>query len=147
VLADVALPSLRTRMSKGESELDYALAFDRVNEAEFQHVSNLVSQDFIAKLKDASEKRRKESAELTKLDETIRNYEADKALKTRPLNEQKFLELRQKANSEKSEREEAEQLDHTNQQGIQRSYYVNEVLAITADYLTQLHGATLASAN
>jgi carboxyl-terminal processing protease len=145
VVADVALPSLRTRISKGESELDYALAFDHVKEADFQHVANLVSPDLIAKLKEASEKRRKESADFTKLDETIRRYDEDKARKTMPLNEQKFLELRAQANSEKSEREEFEKFDHANQESIKRDFYVNELLAITGDYLTQLHGATLAS--
>ena len=56
VLADVELPSLTTHLDVGESDLDYPVAFDKVDSAAF-HRLGLVSKPICDRLKDLSTQR------------------------------------------------------------------------------------------
>src|SRR5439155_4046903 len=78
VLSDVELPSITTHMDVGESDLDYALKFDKVAAADYTPVSD-VNPTMIGKLREASEARRAKSADFTKLTAQIDRYKKFKA--------------------------------------------------------------------
>jgi carboxyl-terminal processing protease len=143
VLADVILPSLSTEISKGEKELDYAVAFDHVPAATFARLPGKVEPAILESLRNKSQSRREKSEDFQKLDEQIARYVEDSARKTLPLNEQKFMELRKRSDAERTEREEFEHTTENN--GIRRDFYVDEVLLITADYLAALRGENVAA--
>jgi carboxyl-terminal processing protease len=134
VLADVVLPSFSSHLSKGEKDLDYALEFDKVPAAAFRNVEGMISNDVVAALRQKSEERRKNSNDFAGLEQEIQHYEEDLARKSVPLQEEKFRELRKETDAEKTEREQFETLENRNN-GVERDFYLDEVLAITADYV------------
>ncbi|MBM4000538.1 MAG: tail-specific protease [Planctomycetes bacterium] len=145
VLSDITLPSLSSHIAKGEADLDYALAFDHVPAADVKPFDKLVVDDVVAKLREASSKRIGSSSDFAKLTERIARYDVDSARKTIPLNETKFMELRKQEDAEKTEREQAETLDGHGGTGISRNFYLDEVLAITAEYASAVSGSGAAS--
>ncbi len=144
VLADIVLPSLSAHISKGESELDFALEFDRVDKSDYEK-SELLSAEIIEALRTASAERRAKSEDFKKLEEQIRRYQEDVARKTMPLREDKFLEIRKRADAEKTEREQFDTLENRDHTEIERDFYMNEVLAITADFVSKLNPSAVAA--
>jgi carboxyl-terminal processing protease len=134
VLADVVLPSLSAHISKGESELDYAVEFDQVPAARFTKL-DMIQPEWVAELNELSSARREEASDFQSLLEKIARYQEDVARKTMPLQEEKFLALRKRADAEKTAREQLDTLEHRADSKIKRDYYMDEVLAITADYV------------
>ena len=139
VLADVVLPSLTMHISQGESELDYAVEFDQVPTARFQKLG-MTTPEMLAKLNELSSQRRGASSEFQSLLEKIARYKEDVARKTMPLQEEKFLELRKQADAEKTAREQFDTLEREGESKMKRDFYMNEVLAIAADYVRLLTG-------
>ena len=137
VIADVVLPSLTTHISKGESELDYALAFDKVDPATFDKNAQ-VTDEILTKLREKSTERVSKSEDFKGLLERVARYDEDAARKTMPLNEDKFMELRKRADAEKTEREQFDTLEPETEKHIERDFYLNEVMDIAADYVTAL---------
>jgi carboxyl-terminal processing protease len=146
VLADVVLPSLTTHLSKGEAELDYALAFDKVPAADFDKTDQ-VNDEMLAKLRQKSTERLMKSEDFNGLVERIARYDEDVARKTMPLNEDKFLELRKRADAEKTEREQFNTLEPEMETHIERDFYLNEVMDIAADYVAELGSTAVAGTN
>lgn len=144
VLADLVLPSLSSQISKGESELDYALQFDQVEKSDYAKLGT-VTPEIIERLRSASAARRESSAEFKQLAEKIARYQEDVARKTMPLNEAKFLELRKRSDAEETEREQFDTLEHSGDAEIKRDFYLSEVLAITVDFAQQLAPADVAA--
>jgi carboxyl-terminal processing protease len=140
VLADVALPSLTSHMDIGESDLDYALQFGEVPSAlQEQDRMTLINDDLLSKLRKRSADRQAQSADFQKLTENIRRYLEQKQRTSVTLNEQKYLAERQEWDSEKEEEEEIENQFDTDRPVFDReSFYNQEVMAITSDYLELL---------
>ena len=134
VLADVELPSLTTHLDVGERDLDYSMAFDKVDPLEFKRLG-YVTRAIRDQLKDLSEKRCRSSEKFQKVLRNIVRYKQQKARKHVTLNEAKFLEERAEINADKAEQEEIEAINDPNQPPIKRGYYLDEALAITVDYL------------
>jgi carboxyl-terminal processing protease len=137
VMADVELPSLTTHLDVGEADLEYPLAFDRVNPVPHTKYE-LMDTALIEQLRAHSVQRQVDSEDFRKELQKIQRYRERKDRKTMTLNEEKFLAEQAEFNEEKEEEEEIESLQDNDDEVVQRDYYFNEVLAITADYLEQL---------
>lgn len=130
VEADIVLPSFSNHMDVGESDLDFAIEFDKVKSAKF--VSNdQVSGDIVSELEKKSSTRIAKSENFKKLESKIQDYLKEKDKKSITLNEKKFFE--RDLDTEK-ENEKALEEQVNGSQKIKRDFYLNEVMAITADY-------------
>jgi len=137
VLADVELPSLSTHYDVAEADLDYPVDFDKVPPADIPKFG-YVTEDIRGLLRQLSDERRGQSEDFQELSRDVELYLERKNRKYVTLNEEKYLaELRQ-LNAEKKEKESLEKLADANELGIERTFYLNEALAITADYLRAL---------
>ena len=137
VLADVLLPSLTDHMDVSEADLDYPVAFDKVPTTQF-HRFDSVTPNIVSTLKELSGGRMEKSTDFAKLQKNIKRYEEQKAKKEVPLNEQKFLARRAELDADDEEEKIAEDQANGNAEVFKRTYYENEVLAITLDYLRLL---------
>jgi carboxyl-terminal processing protease len=134
VLADVELPSITTHMTDvSESDLDYALPFDKVASLGFQRFDD-VNPAVCDQLRRLSEQRVQNSEKFQKVVRNIFRYKQQKAKRYVTLNEAKFLKERAELNADK---EEESALDNLNDlsDDINRDYYLDEILAITADFM------------
>lgn len=136
VLSDVELPSLTTHLDVSESDLDYPVEFDQVKQLRFPNLG-MVTEAMINALKNASMERVTKSEEFQKLAKKIERYKEQKERKAVTLNEEKFLAERKEVNADEEEKKKIEELADK-EEGIQRDYYLDEVLAMTVDYLDML---------
>ena len=81
VQSDVELPSITTHLPVGESDLDHAIAFDKVPAAPFQ-ASGRVTADMLKSLRERSVERIKGNDEFTKVEKDIAQYQKRKSEKT-----------------------------------------------------------------
>lgn len=139
VLADIELPSLTTHMDVAESDLDYALPYGKVPPMDFKRYP-FVDATTIDLLRRNSQQRLSQSEDFQKDQQDIVRYLERKEEKTVTLNEQRFLAEAEKLNTDKEEKETLEQINEPEDSEIKRDYYLDEVLAITLDYLQQLTG-------
>ena len=137
VLADVELPSLSTHYDVGEADLDYPVDFDKVPPAEIPKFG-YVTEDIRGMLRQLSDERRGQSEDFQELSRDVELLLERKNRKYVTLNEEKYLEELRQLNAEKKEKESLEKLADANELGIERTFYLNEALAITADYLRAL---------
>ena len=146
VLPDIVLPS-RTNLRLGESELDYAIDFDKVDPAPFA-TYNLVAANTITEIRARSDARVQQSAEFAKELERIKRYQKYKDEKAIPLNEEEFL-ARRDVEKEAEEEEEKlfEEQSGEKEEVFQDDFYNREVVDITLDYLKALWNSKLASVN
>jgi carboxyl-terminal processing protease len=135
VLADLVLPSI-TGYLQGVSErdLDYPMAFDRVEPLEFRKL-DYVSPAICNRLARLSAERVKSSEEFQSELRDIARYKEQKDKKYVTLNEEKFLKEREKLNADKEEKEQMEEIADPGKNGIERDYYLDEAIAIALDYL------------
>jgi len=140
VLADVALPSLISQLDIAESDLDYALPFDKVEAASFGNM-NLIDPVIARKLADRSAKRREADEGFQKVLRSIKRYNERKDRKTCSLCETTFLAERNEADEDKLFDEDE---DETKDEVFKMDYYDKEVLRVTVDYL-ELVGDRLAA--
>lgn len=138
VLADVVLPSLKSQLDVGESNLDYAVKFDRVDKVKFNSY-NLVNSELVADLSTTSAQRVANSEDFKKELQRIGRYNEQKDRKRVSLNEKKFMADRAELNAEKEEEKEFEQANDPNRPVVKRDYYFNEAMAITLDYAKLLN--------
>jgi carboxyl-terminal processing protease len=135
VLADVELPSLTTHLADiSESDLDFALEFDRVPEADHADVA-MISKPMVSQLRDLSQHRVAKSKDFDRVHKNIKRYLAQKDRTEVTLNEVKFLAERAEHNAEKAEEDEFKDLNDPDRPVVRRDYYFNEVLAVTLDYV------------
>lgn len=137
VLADVDLPSLTSQLDVGESSLDHALAFDKVDETPFKAV-NQVNGLMVEELRKRSESRRKQSTDFGKELKKIASYNEQKNRKRVFLKEDKFLADRAELNAEKEEEKNFEELNDPNRPVFKDDFYNEEALNIAVDYLNLL---------
>jgi carboxyl-terminal processing protease len=133
VLADVTLPSITDHMDVSESDLDHALAFDKIPTAKFGTFDQ-VTPALVNQLKAASDARRAKSEEFQKLLRDIDKYVDQKTKKEIPLNEKKYLARRAELDSDKEEEKKLDPSDNP----FERDFYFNECIGITLDYLRSL---------
>jgi carboxyl-terminal processing protease len=137
VLADVVLPSLSTHMPVGESDLDFAMDFDRVPPASYSKTDQ-IDRDTVAALQAKSAARVSTSEDFQKLLKNIDRYREQKNRKTVTLNEAKFFAQRAELDADKEDEKQFEEQNGSSDKVVKRNYYFNEVLAITLDYLNAL---------
>src|SRR4029078_911276 len=87
VLSDIVLPSLTDHYDVSESDLDYPVEFDKVPSVPHRRF-DAVSANTVSALKELSTTRTERSADFTRLQKNIKQYEEQKAKKEIPLNEQ-----------------------------------------------------------
>ena len=134
VPADIVLPSRTDAMENiAEAELDNVLTLQKVNSANFAP-GQLVTPQLIAELQNRSNTRIRNNAEFAKELDKIALYRESRAKRTTPLNEAKYMEEMLRFNTDEWEREEFE-VALGAEKSIERDFYVEEVLAITVDYL------------
>ncbi len=144
VLADVVLPSVTTHMDVAESDLDYAVKFDRVNKARFRPYK-MVSGDTLTLVRNLSQKRRKDDEDFSKLNSKILKYIEQKGKKRVTLNAEQFAAEREEFDADKEDDKQFE--DQANpDDSIERDFYLDEILNITVDYIKELKKLDLARA-
>ncbi|HBO44531.1 MAG TPA: tail-specific protease [Planctomycetaceae bacterium] len=135
VLADIELPSLTNHLEDiSESDLDHPLAFDRVDQTFFPRVDT-VNKPLVERLRALSADRIKECEDFQEVERDIQRYREHKQRKYRTLNEEKFMAQMAELNTEKEEDKQLEKLVDGNGKKIERDFYLDEVIAITLDYL------------
>ena len=138
VLSDLVLPSISDNMDNiGEADLDYPVKFDRVPEASFAKLK-MNRQDITTALRTKSKERIDSSDEFQKEISKINKYIELKNEKSVSLNEAKFIARRKELNAEKEDEKTIEKQMLPNND-IERNFYLDEVLKITADYVEILN--------
>jgi carboxyl-terminal processing protease len=132
VLADVELPSISTYLDVGEADLDYPLPFDKVEPTDYNRFDD-VNPTLCDQLRRLSQQRVANSEKFQKVVRNIVRYKEQKAKKYITLNEAKFLKERSELNADKEEEKAIDDL--LLDSGVKRDYYLDEAMAITADYL------------
>ncbi len=146
VHADIVLPSILDHMDLGESFLDNALAFDRIDPAKYEPVG-MVTPEIISMLKRKSRQRVAKDPEFQKDEKEIERYVERKNMKTLSLN----LEVRKKQrDADKAEQKVLDEVDES-QDGTEgpvfpENHYNDELLRITVDYVDALRQAGIAAA-
>jgi carboxyl-terminal processing protease len=144
VVSDVELPSLTTHLDGSESDLDYAMKFDKVESADYKKL-NYVDRTVLDQLRRLSHDRCEKSEDFQKVAKNIKRYEELKNRKTATLNEAKYLAERADSDAKKEEERKLEELANPDTKVIvKRDYYFNEAVAVTLDYLQLM---SLARAN
>jgi carboxyl-terminal processing protease len=134
VLADVELPSLTTHLDVGEADLDYPVPFDKVESVSHRNF-NYVRPADVERIRRLSQQRVQNSEKFQKLERNIARYKDQKAKKLVTLNEVKFLKERTEINADRDEEKEIEKRVDPTGTGIEEDYYLDEAMAIAADYL------------
>ena len=139
VLSDVEIPSMTSHRDVGEADLDYPTAFDRVKPVKFTPF-DFVTKPLTEELSRLSAQRRASSDDFKRLLKRIARYEEKKKLKRVTLNEKKFLDEWAEINAQREEEKELEEPSDASKAEIKRDFYLNEALAITADYVSRWPG-------
>jgi carboxyl-terminal processing protease len=145
VVSDLELPSLTTHLDVGESDLDYALKFNRV-ESLPHDVYHMVDANLIDALRKRSQQRISQSEYFAKSTKQIDRYEEQKDRKTITLNKEKFLAERKELDSDKEQEELFENMTDPTRPVYELDGYGQEALDVTIDYLDLLGGNKIAVA-
>jgi carboxyl-terminal processing protease len=145
VVSDVELPSLTTHLDVGESDLDYALKFDRVDPLPHD-VFHMVDSNIVQALRQRSQQRIAQSEYFTKANRQIARYSEQKDRKTVTLNKDEFLKERAELDAEKKQEEMFEDMTNPSRPVYDMDGYGQEALDIVADYLELLGGNRIAVA-
>ena len=147
VLADLVLPRITDHFDIAESDLDYALEFDRVRASDYEQYE-MVTKPLLAQLQGFSATRRNESEDFQKAVARIERYLEQKDQPTVPLNEEKFMARIEKFEEEEKAEAEMDAADDADvDTPVERDYYFEEVLDITVDYVQGLRGTRVARRN
>jgi carboxyl-terminal processing protease len=146
VVSDIELPSLTTHLDVGESDLDYALAFNRVES--LSHDSyHMVDAKLIEGLRQRSKQRIANSEYFAKASRQINRYEEQKDRKYVTLNKEKFLAERKELDTEKEQEELFNEMTDPTRPVYEMDGYGEEALDIAIDYLDLLGGNRVAIAH
>ncbi len=140
VKSDIELPSITTHLPVGESDLDHAIAFDKVPAAAFQ-ASGRVTDDMLRALRERSAGRIARDEDFSKVQKDITQYEKRKSEKTISLVESEFArQWNEGKAAEDEEKKLEEEMDAQRRPVVKRDFYFNEAMNVTADYLNSLAG-------
>jgi len=147
VKSDVELPSITTHPPVGESDLDHAIAFDKVPRAEFASTGK-VSDEMLAACRERSAARVSGDKEFEKVGKNIAQYKKRKEDKTISLVEADFTRQWNEGKAADEEEKKLEELESQRRPIVKRDFYFDEAMKVTADYLQALAGgaASLARA-
>ncbi|MEX2317358.1 MAG: carboxy terminal-processing peptidase [Pirellulales bacterium] len=145
VASDVELPSIYSHLDLGESDLPFALAFDRVDALPHDQYQ-MVSADLINTLKARSQGRVTDSEYFKRELRRIDRLKEQKARKTVSLNKEKFLAERKELNAEKDLEKDYDNMNDPGRPIFEKNDYGFEALDIAVDYLELLGGNKVATA-
>jgi carboxyl-terminal processing protease len=145
VVSDIELPSITSHLPVGESDLDNPLQFDHVDPVRFAP-ANMVDSSLVKQIAQLSTERIQKSEDFQKVVKSIEHYEKQKDRKQVSLNKEKFIADRADMNAEKEEEDKLNELNETKRPVVKRDFYINEVLALTTDYM-RLSKTKFAAAN
>lgn len=146
VLADVTLPSLTQHLDVGESDLDFALEFDRVQALKHDRFQ-MDNATFNVELQRMSAERISKSPEFAKDLKRIELYLQQKDRPTVTLNLKKYLKEREELDADKEQEEIGEELSDSDRPVFDmEDHYNKEALTIVADYLNLLKANKVAVA-
>ncbi len=135
VVSDVEIPSLITHLDVAEGDLDYPVAFDRIEPLQFKQFG-YVDPAAGELLRRRSANRTAQSEDFQRVLANIERYKEQKARKYVTLNKEEFLADRAELNAERERQKQLEELNDTDGSSeIKRDYYLDEALAITVDFL------------
>ena len=144
VASDVELPSIYSHWDIAESDLDYALAFDRVDALDHTKY-RMVNGDLVKTLKTRSDQRIAKSDYFVRELKRIEKYQEQKQRKRISLNQEKFLADRKEINSEKDQEKAFDDMNDPTRPIFKKDDYGFEALDITLDYLELLGGNKVAT--
>jgi len=137
VKSDVELPSITTHLEVGESDLDYALAFDRVPRASFESTGR-VSDELVAALRERSAARVAADEEFSKVVDDIEKYKIRKQEKEISLVESEFVKHWNDFKAADDEEKKLEEGDSLKRPVVKQDFYFDEAMRVTTDYLQAL---------
>lgn len=146
VAADVILPSVISKMPVAEGDLKYALKHDTVNSAR-HNLYSMVPRDLLNHLRASSQQRIGKSEDFSELLRRIALYVDQKDQKSISLNEEKFMQRRAEMKAQKDEEAKEIEAQIGNQEVYRDTYYNQEVMNITHQYVDGLRSQNLARAN
>lgn len=132
VVSDVVLPSFSEHFAEGEASLDYAVPFDEIPPTSYNKRDD-IDEALLDELKSRSAKRVEASDEFASVLRRATSFKDLQDRKMLPLKKEKFLALQKQMDDER-----AEQRRLMTPGGLQRDYYLDEVLAITGDLVDLL---------
>ena len=142
VKSDIALPSITTHLPVGESDLDHAIAFDRVPRAEFQSTGR-VSDEMLATLRERSAARIEVNEEFGKVARDITQYKKRKEEETISLAESEFArQWNEGKAADDEEKKLEEEMETRRRPVVKRDFYFDEVMNVAVDYLKALTNGT-----
>jgi carboxyl-terminal processing protease len=139
VKSDVELPSITTHLPVGESDLDYAVAFDRLPAATFAGTGRL-NDAMLKTLREQSRGRINGNAEFQKLAKDIERYERRKKEKTISLVEAEFERQWNEGKAAEDEEKKLEEMESPKRPVVKRDFYFDEAMNVVVDYLLSLAG-------
>ncbi len=145
VVSDLELPSLTTHLDVGESDLDHALKFNRVDPLPHD-VYPMLDAKLVEGLRQRSHQRISESDYFNKANRTIARYSEQKDRKTVTLNKEKFLQERAELDAEKKQEEMFDDMTNPSRPVYEMDGYGEEAIDIVVDYLDLLGGNRIAVA-
>jgi carboxyl-terminal processing protease len=139
VKSDVVLPSITDHMDISESDLDYPVAFDEVDDTVKESLG-LRDTALIESLTAASAKRVAASEKFQELLTQIGKYNEQRKEKRITLNEEKYFAERKSRDAEKETREALRDKANGESEIFPTTFYNTEVLNITVEYIKQVAG-------
>ena len=139
VKSDIILPSITDHMDVSESDLDYPVAFDEVDDTVKESLG-LRDAALIESLTTASAKRIAASEKFQELQEQIGKYKEQRKEKQITLNEDKYFAERKARDAEKETREALRDKVNGESEIFPTTFYNSEVLNITVEYIKQVAG-------
>lgn len=139
VKSDIVLPSITDHMDVSESDLDYPVAFDEVDDTVKESLG-LRDAALIESLMAASAKRIAASEKFQKLHEQIGKYNQQRKEKRITINEEKYFAERKSRDTEKETREALRDKVNGESEIFPTTFYNTEVLNITVEYIKQVAG-------
>jgi len=138
VPSDVVLPSVLDHLDLGESSLDNAMAFDRVEPLPHSDDAK-VTTEMVAFLRDRSKRRISHVEEFQELQQDIQKILERKERKTVSLNEAQMR--KERVDEEVRSRKEVEEAENGDEEKeiFAAEFYNNELLAISLDYAAILY--------
>ncbi|NQV10610.1 MAG: carboxy terminal-processing peptidase [Cyanobacteria bacterium] len=141
VKSDVVLPNITSHLPVGESDLDHAIAFDRVPPARFQPEGR-VNDRVVEMLRKHSAERVSTNEKFGEKAEAIARYNKRKDEKTISLVETEFArQWNEGKAAEEEEEKRLEESEFSKRPVVKRDYYFDEAMNVTIDYLRALSGA------
>lgn len=146
VAADVVIPSLTSHLDVGESDLDYALAFDKIGGLSHDKYQ-MVDANIVSHLRERSKARIAKSDDFAKDQKRIDKYEEKKDRKTVTLNKEQYFAELEELDTDKEQEDAFEEAVSTDRPVFDmEDHYNKEALSILVDYLQSLGGNRVAIA-